>query len=97
MVRGRQLDWVEIVARCSRTRYEQVEMLEVWIYPRPTETYLGPTRATVVPTRMHEPGFYLRAPNNVPIWASWANRDEEFLQQEFRQMVERGLVCRVHH
>lgn len=94
------LSWDQIVATCSRTHprlEDDARMLDVRVL-----SFVHDARASwdksidavVVPTRMHDPGFYLRSPNDTPLWAFWANRDEQFLLGEFYRLVEAGRVAK---
>lgn len=93
------LTWAEIVDHCSRlhtTRTrplypgadEQAEgsqMLDIWV------THGRRLPAVVVPTRMHEPGFYVRCPNGYePDWM-WRSDDD---LERFHSYVDAGKVTR---
>jgi hypothetical protein len=86
------LTWDELVAECSRTAgHGNEHMLDVVITP--PNSARG-QEATVVPTRMHEPGFYVRSVNGTPNWASWMMRADEDLAM-FKRFVGLGLVRRL--
>lgn len=88
-----KVTWDELLDLCSRVHSARrrdtpwglpqvdVDMLDIWY---------GATAAVVVPTRMHEPGFYVRGPNGGP---HWTLRSEDDLQT-FQQDVEAGKVVR---
>lgn len=98
------LSWAEIVDHCSRlhttrtrpelpwdensARREDSQMLDVLIDETP---------ACVIPTRMHEPGFYVRSrtPENDGRWhpPGWILRGDDELAT-FRRLVEQGRVHR---
>lgn len=83
------LSWDDLNARCSRTAGHGNEaMLDVLITPPLSQK---PVPATVVPTRMHEPGFYVRAANGTPTWASWMLRSDDDLAM-FKRFVDLGRV-----
>lgn len=94
---GPALTWDEIVEHCSRlhttrTRpvgpWEEAElredahMLDVWVGDRP---------AVMVPTRMHEPGFYVRYEDDLN---DHLLRDPDALVGWFRDAVECGSIGR---
>lgn len=94
------LTWQELLDECSRvhtTRMrmmpwgelaEDSHMLDIWI-----ATADDPVPAVVVPTRLHEPGFYVRAPDGVPAAFPTIRTDEE-LMIDFREQVDSGKVSR---
>lgn len=93
------LTWQTLLDECSRVhttrtrpllpgmdeQREDAQMMDVFIDDMP---------AVVVPTRMHEPGFYVRSPNGENTY--WNLRSEEQLEQ-FRKDVEAGKVRRRGH
>lgn len=62
---------------------EDSQMLDIW---------LGDTPAVIVPTRMHEPGFYVRYADQTP--PNDIIRDETALMGWFRDACHAGSVAR---
>lgn len=90
------LTWPQIVEHCSRLHTTRTRPEGPWGNAEPREDsrmldiIIDGTPAVVVPTRMHEPGFYVRPPNGV-------QSDEMFLRSpadliEFRCKVVLGRV-----
>lgn len=97
------LTWDELLKECSRLHSDppgSEQMLDVMIMPIIPEGLVGtgdeglPMKATVVPTRMHEPGFYVRSVNRTPIWAYWVLRADDDMDM-FQRFVELGRVRRL--
>lgn len=81
------LTWTDIVQRCSRTESVNEQMIPVTICSLGYIKVAG----TIVPTRMHDPGFYVRSPSGTPWWASWQLRSDDDLRR-FKNMVDQGFV-----
>lgn len=95
MMSGATLTWDEIVRVCSRiierpAPLARETMLDVVILPPLSDR---PVEATVVPTRMHEPGFYVRGRTGTPNWAFWMLRSDSDLAM-FRRFVDLDRVTR---
>lgn len=97
------LAWADLLDECSRLHTsrtrpegpwenaalrEDAQMLDIWV-----SNFLGPEPipAVVVPTRMHEPGFYVRAPDGA--LKQWALRSPQDLEI-FHRLVDAGYVSR---
>lgn len=95
---SQSLSWAELIAECSRTAgHGNERMLDVVIHPVPFPLQTDrPVEATVVPTRMHEPGFYVRSRNDLPLWAGWTLRSDEDLAM-LRRFADLGLIHRANH
>lgn len=62
-------------------------MIDVEITP---PMYDSAVEATVVPTRMHAPGWYIRSRTG-PLWASWLVRSDEDLAM-MRRFADAGRI-----
>lgn len=93
------LTWDEIVEHCSRLHTTRTRRtLPAELFPdddelredsQPLDVIADGWTATIVPTRMHEPGFYVRVKDGSEFGALW--RSDETLAA-FRQMVTDGRV-----
>lgn len=88
--------WQDLLEECSRIHTTRTrEVIPGWEEQREDshmlDIFVGDVPAVVVPTRMHEPGFYVRSPNASS--EMWVLRSPEQLE-EFHVNVDAGLVRR---